>query len=604
MKIKKLWREISIFLFSVFLRLPKLGTGIFNADAFRWKARSYNFCSGLFGLDFAQTVQSSHPGVTLMWIGTVGIKVYNAFNSLFRGSLPSGDQQVFELHFVQKFFVVLVFAALFSFAFYLLRRLTNTTIAFFAVLLLTFEPHFLAHTRIFHLDGLLSMFMFVSVLALLCYFEFSGNQNREVSGGDEGQPIPQLRRLNRTAAFPSPRGFCGPSPWGFPCSGFPLLVCLMLSAVFAGLALLTKSTALFLIPFVGLFVLLELFLKRVRPAASLISEVKSAETLEVFPAASLWKEYFLSFGIWILVLAATFTAFWPVMWVQPLKTLQLYYSGITLEGFGGHGNYFFGQRTTDPGPLFYLMSLWIRLSPWLLVLVVYEVFSCTAKTLRSLCQKEKLGVVLKKKGLTVAFSLFVILFYIFISVPSKKLERYSLPLYPALAVLGGVGLYNAKKILVVWLKRFELGFSNLKQVLISRFNVVVALLLFVAFMGSTRGLFPDYLAYRSPLAEGLEGTVGIIQPDWVFGASRVGEFFNSLELEKTPVVYTFNPGQFRLFLPGYVRDTQDVEGLSTADFIILPVWSERNLEIDPELFDLVEVIEVNNTPVYNIYQAR
>mgnify|MGYP001077033489 CR=1 FL=1 len=192
-------------LFSVFLRVPRLGTDIFNADAFRWKTRSYNFSNGLFGLRFAQTAQSSHPGVVLMWLGVAGVKIYNAFNDLFRGSLPSGSQQILELHFVQKFLVVVVLSFLFAFSFYLLRELTNSTIAFFAILLLTIEPYFLAHTRVFHLDALLSMFMFVSVLCFLGYLWVDrgltaqpDSPTSEVSENLTSEVFP------RAGSFPSP----------------------------------------------------------------------------------------------------------------------------------------------------------------------------------------------------------------------------------------------------------------------------------------------------------------------------------------------------------------------------------------------------------------
>ena len=81
--------EIIVLILFVLSRVPQLGYDIFNTDAWKWKARIYDFGSGVFGLDLALTIQKYHPGVTLMWLGTIGVKVYNAYYDIFLGHPPS-----------------------------------------------------------------------------------------------------------------------------------------------------------------------------------------------------------------------------------------------------------------------------------------------------------------------------------------------------------------------------------------------------------------------------------------------------------------------------------------------------------------------------------
>ena len=107
--IKKLKYEILIIFLFIIIHLPSLGHDSFNTDVWKWKARIYDFGSGVFTFDFAKTIQKYHPGVTLMWAGTAAVKVYNFYYDVVYQMPPPDNsvQTVFELNFVQKLFVFL-----------------------------------------------------------------------------------------------------------------------------------------------------------------------------------------------------------------------------------------------------------------------------------------------------------------------------------------------------------------------------------------------------------------------------------------------------------------------------------------------------------------
>src|SRR3989344_6248672 len=87
-----------IFLF-VLSRWPDLGHDMFNTDVWKWKARTFDFGTGVFTLDLDKTVQKYHPGVTLMWTGTIAVKFFNFYKDLVLAKNGYTElQEVFALH--------------------------------------------------------------------------------------------------------------------------------------------------------------------------------------------------------------------------------------------------------------------------------------------------------------------------------------------------------------------------------------------------------------------------------------------------------------------------------------------------------------------------
>ena len=282
--------EIYIFLASFIYRLPDLGYDFINNDAFHWKERGYAFGSALTSLDFAGTAVTYHPGVPLLWCQFIAIKIYSSLLKLGYYTYVDPQTEFLVNNQIQMLVVVFLTSVLLAIAYRQLKKIIGVKLALLTILLVVLEPFYLALSRALHTDAMISLFMFISVLYFYNYI-FSNGKKLIVSNG-------------------------------------------VFAGIFAGLAFLTKSSALFLFPFFTLIA--GIYFLRTKNRSIIY------KALTVF-----------AFSI------VTFFVFWPAMWVQPIESLRLYLfegvQGIAIEE--GHEHIWFGRVTSDPGPAFYPIVL-------------------------------------------------------------------------------------------------------------------------------------------------------------------------------------------------------------------------------------------------------
>ncbi len=204
-------------------------------DERSWLTRSGNFYVALSQGDFAGAFQRYHPGVTTMWLGMAGYlwryPEYAADAAAQVGDMSEGvegflrDQghEPIDLLEAGRTFVVLATLAALLVAFWIAVDLFGLLAALAGFLLIAFEPFLLGLSRMLHVDGLASVFMFLSLLAYLRFH-----------AGSPAERPPYAGRIRD----------------------------LIISAVAAGLAWLTKSPALFLIPFMALVTLHAIWQRR------------------------------------------------------------------------------------------------------------------------------------------------------------------------------------------------------------------------------------------------------------------------------------------------------------------------------------------------------
>ncbi|MDH7487756.1 MAG: glycosyltransferase family 39 protein [Anaerolineae bacterium] len=317
---------IALLLFALAL-LPRL----FTLDAFvtwdepTWVFRSARFLEALRQGRWADTAQAGHPGVITMWAGALGVAVHSATDPVAAQALAdvlaAGEldvQDTAALRVLGEFLPlarlpVAVLTALTVAACYVLaRRLFGLPTALLAALLLAFDPFFLAHSRLLHVDALAASFMTLSLLSLLAYLV-------------DGQRL-------RDAAL---SGFC------------------------AALAVLTKSPAAFLVPFTLLVFGVRCSVFGVRCSVFGVRRGGLAATGEgaaIFP----WRGLLL----WGLAAALTLPAFWPALWADPWRALRFVLGTAERHATTPHvNNFWFGQVVRDPGLPFYLLSFAFRLTP-------------------------------------------------------------------------------------------------------------------------------------------------------------------------------------------------------------------------------------------------
>ena len=178
------------------------------------------------------------------------------------------------------------------------------------------------------------------------------------------------------------------------------------SGLLAGLALLTKGPALLLFPVIPLLALRAWWRTPCRAAA--------------------WRPIVTRLVLWGLGLAAA-AAVWPAMWVDPLGTARRAAEFVRDIGSAPHapGNFLLGQPVADPGPLFYPVALGLRLGP-------ATVLGLLALVILAATRPAKLGPVGPLMD-------FIVLFGLGLTLSPKKVDRYILPLVPALVILAGLG---------------------------------------------------------------------------------------------------------------------------------------------------------------------
>ena len=294
-----------------------------TVDERLWLVRSANFYCALSQGDWDATFQSDHPGVTAMYAGMFGFlwqaPAYRegcvstlepgAFEALFRQQ----GRALISLLAAGRFFVVLVVVSVLGAAFLYARRLLGLLPAMVGFLLIAFDPFFVAHTRLLHLDGLLSSFMLLSLLAFLSYL--------------------RQRRLRD----------------------------LVISGVVAGLSWLTKSPGFFLIPFVGLLLVWKLA-EMLKPGDKVSLILKAV------------GRTFLLISGWLTIGGLTFLLLWPAMWMDPVNALEKIFYKATHDAQVGHEfPIFFNGAVIPNGRLgneffyFYPLTYLWRITPWVLL---------------------------------------------------------------------------------------------------------------------------------------------------------------------------------------------------------------------------------------------
>jgi hypothetical protein len=368
---------VFLFLAGLLPRLVALATFL-TPDEYRWLGRSRNFLAGIVSGDWAATLQTGHPGVTTMWTGSLGI-LYNYWT---RSPAAPDDLLAFveqvsaeplDVAYIAPMRLpTVLLMALLVVAFYVLvshlfgdRRVGAT-----AALLLALSPFHIALSRVLHHDALATAFMTLSLLPLLGYWL---------------------------------KGWSG--PW------------LVLSAVAAGLSFLSKSSAMFLMPFCALLGLFWAGRRWRRGDWHGWSDFRRLVVVGLLWGAVAWLTVFL---------------LWPAMWVNPLEALESMF-GLSLqyatEGHG-KGNFLLGQITSDPGPLFYPLNWLLRTTPLTLVGLLAW----------GLAYRRQGTITSSSRILAGTLLLYAALFTVFMATVEKKQDRYILPIFPALEIVAALGL--------------------------------------------------------------------------------------------------------------------------------------------------------------------
>ncbi len=280
-----------IFTGAVFLLFFKIKHSMTfpNLDEFLWMYRSRFFIDKVLSLDFANLIQSYHPGIMVMWAAGPFMEIINYdFNSIVRFIESLNDSGIgyniindrnHDLYNGYKdisfLFNIPIFTIIFLFIislYYLLRKLEFRRWAIiFSLLLIATTPYYIYFTT--PTDKFVGIFSTLGALSLLVY-----------SSGKGAKKF------------------------------------LILSAIFSAWAALTKMSALFLIPF-SFFALAVYGLGSAyfRSPAPKLRNWTPEIFISKFPLKSIVKDFFL----WLAVFFLTSVIFFPTILANPRAVMNL-----------------------------------------------------------------------------------------------------------------------------------------------------------------------------------------------------------------------------------------------------------------------------------------
>jgi len=505
--------SLAIYALALMPRLVGLGRFAFP-DEETWVERSLLFITGLARGDLLATWQNKHPGVVpmwgfsaMLWLRTTWFDPPGKLAALAK-HLPAAEMPA--LLGTAALFTALVTALGVVGVFLFTRRLFGTTVALLAAILVALDPFFLTHSRIVHLDGILTASMICAALAFLCYLSFEERKYLLASG----------------------------SLWG--------------------LALLTKSPALFLIPFVALVTAFSYLLA--------VGWRLDRHRLRRLGAA---------LAIWFAVGWAIFFLLWPAAWVHPLDMALRIFKGSRWGVITSHGtNYFLGREMATPGPLYYAVILPLRLTPVTLIGLVLAI----PWFLRQFWQQARHpGLAGPPESRTVLGGVgllaYVFFFALALTLAAKKGERYLVPVFPAVDILTAM-LLGA---IISW------ATARWPRLLAARrlALALVAALLFIASLPLLR-LAPYYGAYFNPLAGGGKAAAYAYPFGQGEGLDMAAAYLNARPEAAALSAASFYPRQFSYTFQGTTRSLRrgkDWDGTwRFSDYVVFYVSQvQRNL---------------------------
>lgn len=487
----------ALLLLGLFLAawLPRtLGLNVFvTADERKWLVRAANFDYALAHGDLYHTYQREHPAVTNTWLGGLGVLTAMPGHAQLAPGYFNPDIEEMEAWLKTpaagpnaptplamlawaRFYTVLAVAVVLTLTFFPLRRLFRAFAAVLVALFVSLAPMTVGFTRQVQPDGLHAVFMYAALLYFLAWL-YAGRRRRDLVG----------------------------------------------AGVLMGLGWLTKTPVLFLAPIGGLLILVEWW--RMRRAGE----------------GNGWRPLLLGYVLWGMIAAVVFFALWPALWVDPVGIFVKMYQEMSVY-IEGHinPNYFMGQVTQDPGPLFYPVAVFFRITPAALI-----GFFLAAVGMWRRWPPLSTGTARRACWALVAF---VLLFTAFMTLPAKKFDRYLLPAFFVLDVLAALGWSAAALWVWRWLQLRKPDVRWLPAAGAALVGLVGVLLLHGLF---TFQQYPYYMTYFNPLAGGGEAAPKVLFVGWGEGLDEAGRWLSEQPYaEKRRVVSWYAGGPLSYFFPG------------------------------------------------------
>jgi hypothetical protein len=502
---------IVIFVLALWPRILDLNVFV-GPDEFYWLEGSAKFSQALASGDLAQTYHAGQPGVTLMWVETLGSWLRYGrdwLNGSADWAAAVGAAEDMATLASKRQVIGVANAALVALCVLLVCRVFDYRVAWLTGFLLAFDPFLLTESRALRTEGLLTGLTTLALLALLLY-----------------QAAPRLRYA-------------------------------VLSGVLLGLALLSKVSAISLLP-VGALVM---------GAAPFFEQALSPKERR--------QKALLALLVWAGMSAVTIIALWPALWVGPIQVARQMYDFLNIrvvEGEGGGKSFFLGQTylKDDPGSLFYPVVLLYRTGPalWLgLVLLA------AAWPTRWLSRQIKVAV-----GIML---LYLIPYLILITLSELKFDRYVIPMLPPLNIMAALGLVAAWD----WLTA-----RDSRQFKIQAVAWLLALLVLGGQIALALPHHPYYYTFWNPLLGGIRQAAQIL-PVGIGGEGldQVAVYLNTLPEVENLKIASANSQKIRPIYRGMSIPLDNVDGRWVqADYVSIYISQLQRGKHDPAIIHYLQ----------------
>jgi hypothetical protein len=337
------------------------------------------------------------------------------------------------------------------------------------------------------------------------------------------------------------------------------------SGVCAGLALLTKAPSLILLPFAGLAIAVTTFVFDQRSAGqNKQSIIQRLWSFVLRRSVFILTHYF----IWLACAIVIVIAFWPAIWVNPIATINSVLIEIVQNGGQPHdsGNYFLGQPVADPGPFFYLAVVAFRTTPLTLIGLIMGL-GWLVRSFWPRHQQNQPPLPI----MVIALVAFVLLFGVVMSSQAKKLDRYLLPIWPALEILAAIGLVRTS----TWLIETYIA-TNHRQLMKYGLSLAIAVIVLLPLPS----YFPYYLAYYNPLLGGGPIAERVMLVGIGEGMDQVGAWLRARPDLNRGDVLSWIPPTLAPFIPKeiLVRDLRPEFTSRASSYAVLYVRSIQHQE--------------------------
>jgi len=476
-----------IFILALFPRWLDLGVFI-GPDEFSWVSRTSNFSQALVTGEFAQTYQTGHPGVTVMWVDTLRSWLTGTESA----ALQETDKNMATLQLKRQGIAVanslIVVGIVLS-----VRSLFGLGIAWITAILLVFDPFLLTESRALRTEGLVTGFNTLAVLWLLIYLK---------------RPY-----------------------WFFA----------IVAGLLTGMALLSKVSALVLLPIAVIALTIPLMIER---------------KVSLKP----YLIYGLSVGITVLLL-------WPAIWVDAVNVAQQMYDYLFLraiEGGGGGKSFFLGRPypEEDPGWLFYPVVIAYRTTP-LMWLGLFLLLLRLKKIPPISNRYHHLGVIL----------LYLLLYLGLITASQLKYDRYIIPMLPLLNILAALGLWAGWR----WLISYRPPIQRLWGVAIGGMLILQ--------IGTAINHHPYYYTFWNPLLGGISQAVHMLPVGT--GGEGIDQIAAQLNQLPEPSLLTVASANSQKIAPLFSGETLPMTNLDgtwlLADYTFIHISQKQRAKHDPEI---------------------